>query len=303
MLSADEYRHMRHIALSILNSDQQIPSDTLLPSKNSESKFTFDALISLRNQLVVRKLKKESYLIDRMMHDIKNRVLTNGESLQSIAHSLSFSSYKLAKSFLEIYFNRQMTISLFMENPSIISDIYLREDILNCISEDPVCSLESTLIAECYGREYENVLVGHLKRFYLCFETEQELRSKGRSKTPDALFLIPMATITLESSSSSSSNSNNSNELSVVNWIDSKAMFADDETFLENLAQFKAYNNRYGKGLVIYWFGFSESVLEIIRREDLGLAVSSRFPDHWVFPTGEVATGSPPSFCRPISKK
>ena len=287
MLSADEYRHMRKIALSMSNSDQQIPTDLL-----TDSKFTFDAIISLRNQLVVRKLKKESYLIDRMMNDIKNRVLTNGESLQSIAHSLSFSSYKLAKSFLELYLNRQITISSFMEDPTIVSDIHLREDILNCISEDLVCSLESTLIAECYGREYENVLVEHLKRLHLCFETEQELRSKGRSKTPDALFLIPMATST-ESSGT---------ELSVVNWIDSKAMFADDETFLENLAQFKAYNNRYGKGLVIYWFGFSESVLEIIRREDLGLAVSCRFPDHWVFPTGEVATvETPPSFCRPIS--
>lgn len=287
MLSVNEYQDMRKIALSILNSDQQMPTDL----QTTNSKFTFDALISLRNQLVVRKLKKESYLIDRMMNDIKIRVLTNNESLQSIAHGLQFSSYKLAKSFLELYLNRQITISLFMENPSMISDPRLREDILNCISEDPVCSLESTLIAECYGREYENVLVAHLKRLHLCFETEQELRSKGRSKTPDALFLIPMATSTDSSGT----------ELSVVNWIDSKAMFADDETFLENLAQFKAYNNRYGKGLVIYWFGFAESVLDIVRREDLGLAVASRFPDQWIFPTGEVATGSPPSFCRPVA--
>ena len=33
----------------------------------------------------------------------------------------------------------------------------------------------------------------------------------------------------------------------VINWIDSKAMFADETTFLEQLDQFRAYNHRYGR--------------------------------------------------------
>ena len=86
-------------------------------------------------------------------------------------------------------------------------------------------------------------------------------------------------------------------DLCLVNWIDSKAMFADEVTFREHIIQYKAYNNRYGKGLVIYWFGFIDSILEIIRAEGLEVQVSADFPIYWLFPSGEVAMcNMPPTF-------
>lgn len=82
----------------------------------------------------------------------------------------------------------------------------------------------------------------------ISFESEDALRKRGLSKTPDALLTIPFG-IHLPDAS-----------FRVVNWIDSKAMFGDHESQSDNLFQLQGYVNRFGPGLVIYWFGFIESL-------------------------------------------
>jgi len=43
----------------------------------------------------------------------------------------------------------------------------------------------------------------------------------------------------------------------MVSWIDSKATFGDERSHAAALeGQYQTYTNRYGPGLVIYWFGF-----------------------------------------------
>ena len=44
---------------------------------------------------------------------------------------------------------------------------------------------------------------------------------------------------------------------SLVNWIDSKAMFGDDLCHSDNdQKQYSTYVNRFGPGAVVYWLGF-----------------------------------------------
>ena len=79
----------------------------------------------------------------------------------------------------------------------------------------------------------------------------------------------------------------------VVNWIDSKGLFADEETFQENYDQLKSYTNRYGPGMVIYWHGYVSS---LDNRNDEMILICDHFPTHWIFPTGEPADGRIPLF-------
>ena len=132
--------------------------------------------------------------------------------------------------------------------------------------------------------------------------------SVGKPKTPDILFLIPMgiasnrfdriaATSAMDGGGSAAVSpaitvaegdgdgegaAGESSEYYVINWIDSKAMFADVLTFEEHLEQLKGYNNRYGRGLVIYWHGCS---IEVYRRlQNDMIIVRDSFPSEWINP-------------------
>ncbi len=48
-----------------------------------------------------------------------------------------------------------------------------------------------------------------------------------------------------------------------MNWIESKALFGDDATHSCYItSQLSPYWNRYGPGMVIYWHGFVEEILD-----------------------------------------
>jgi len=82
----------------------------------------------------------------------------------------------------------------------------------------------------------------------VAFETEKELRSRGFPKTPDVLLSVPMGVV------------DSLGNVFVVRWIDSKAMYGDQATRNENIEQVQGYVNRFGPGMVIYWFGFHPSL-------------------------------------------
>ena len=85
-----------------------------------------------------------------------------------------------------------------------------------------MCSTIVDVRKNCIGNEFEDYLESRLRNLSICFETEAELRMRGKPKTPDILLMIPM---TVRSSSGNSH---------LVNWIDSKGMFSDAETFKEH---------------------------------------------------------------------
>eukprot|EP00250_Pteridium_aquilinum_P005612 c15684_g1_i1 orf=41-973(+) len=120
----------------------------------------------------------------------------------------------------------------------------LHDDLYKCMDHDNATSPYIELIRRVTGIEYEAHLCRQLQELGIPFQTENDLRAAGFSKTPDVKLEVPIAV-----------------KGRIVNWIDSKASFGD-ECSHKNQAelQFQRYVNRFGPGMVIYWFGFVDEL-------------------------------------------
>ncbi|KAI8424992.1 hypothetical protein MSG28_006888 [Choristoneura fumiferana] len=100
------------------------------------------------------------------------------------------------------------------------------------------------LVKQSIGLEYELRLERELRLLNITFSDENILRSRGYDKTPDFKLDVPIAV-----------------DGFIVNWVESKALFGDEENHSGYLKdQLMAYWNRFGPGLLIYWFGYLETL-------------------------------------------
>jgi len=269
MIAAEaEHRKMCELAERALEAGLAVPS----PSECDALRVDYAAVSSLYNQMSVRQLKRD---VKRGVDAAVLSSLRDGIALADIAKRCNVGGYKLVRLYLEYRFGYgAVTLTHFLETPTIIPDEKLRQELLSCLASDPFCSLPVEQLKECTGKEYEEYLIARLQEKGLCFETEAELRSRGKPKTPDVLFLIPMATPHCNRPSCGPV---------VVNWIDSKAMFADEDTLAEHFEQLRGYTNRYGRGLVIYWHGYVETITSssLFASADDMIMISHTFPEEW----------------------
>lgn len=297
----------------------------------------YDTLTSIFSQLQVRSIRLLIKQFDnKTMKNIIKRINTDDELISNIAREFHFSPYKLAKMYIDNVYNKTITISNVIKDPLLIESERIRNDILKkCCTMDSMVTWDIDVSKHVIGHEYEEYLINMLNSYNLCFETEEDLRNKGKAKTPDILFLIPMGiklpkskllhtmNVSGEISDSIASDDNNStaymnserdsgenqnvnkklfddldeegvftkpaskscsyqpqstmsqvgddcnsenDDYVIINWIDSKALFADEVSLQENLDQLQGYVNRYGRGLVIYWHGYVDSIVEVINQ-------------------------------------
>jgi len=120
----------------------------------------------------------------------------------------------------------------------------LATDVEHCTAVDNVFSPYVDGLRNAVGKEYEDVLEDHLKELGIAYQAEDALRAQGQAKTPDVKLEVPIAV-----------------KGQVVHWIDSKACFCDEWTYHnKGKDQFQSYVNRYGPGMVIYWFGMVDQL-------------------------------------------
>ncbi|XP_011309408.1 uncharacterized protein C15orf41 homolog [Fopius arisanus] len=137
-------------------------------------------------------------------------------------------------------------VSQYMKDTTKIEDPRLAHEIYLCILYDDRNGMISDTFCNSIGYEYEFKLQEFLKERNIPYLTEDKLKQNGYDKTPDVKLELPIAV-----------------DGFIVNWIESKARFGTPMIHRTHCKeQYLSYWNRFGPGLVIYWFGFVDDIVE-----------------------------------------
>ncbi|XP_043224008.1 CDAN1-interacting nuclease 1-like [Amphibalanus amphitrite] len=140
---------------------------------------------------------------------------------------------------------KRQRLAQLVREPDGLRDPRVSAEVRLCVLSDNGYGPMAEMIKLTVGLEYELRLKKQLTLMGVPFLDEEDLRRRGQDKTPDVLLDVPIAVSGC-----------------VVNWIESKASFGDDETHEGYMRdQYEKYWNRFGPGMVIYWFGFIEDLL------------------------------------------
>jgi hypothetical protein len=147
-------------------------------------------------------------------------------------------------------------------------------------AQDHLCSPLVELPKAAAGALHEAALEAALRAEGIPFVSEADLRQDGFARTPvrprHARFAAARTFASCDAARSQDVRLDVPIAVRgrVVFWIDSKASFGDPHVHAEKgMPQFQAYVNRYGPGLVLYWFGY---VAELDTHPQV--ALSATFP-------------------------
>ncbi|XP_046617526.1 CDAN1-interacting nuclease 1 isoform X1 [Neodiprion virginianus] len=186
--------------------------------------------------------------------------ISNGESigvLVRMSEETGLSPALLARIILENHCEQNKLTTSRSEITKLLRDTTLIEDkdlayeiylyfslYFQCIIYDDQYGPISDAVKHSIGQEYEVKLQNYVSERNIAFLNEDHLRLRGYDKTPDIKLEVPVAVNGF-----------------VINWIESKALFGNEDVHKKYIKeQFLSYWNRFGPGLVIYWFGFLDTL-------------------------------------------
>lgn len=211
-----------------------------------------NTLYSILSAEIQQKMMFKHYKIfgpKQNYYDSYLQAVQKGEPLSVIlnmAKALEVPPTLMARNILEQYCNRedpttsQKKVSRLLKNTTLIEDYRLAQEVYLSTIYDDICGPIADAMGASTGQEYELILQRYLTIRNISFRNEEYLRSRGYDKTPDFKLEVPIAINGF-----------------IVNWIESKARFGSPEVHEKYIEkQFLSYWNRFGPGLVIYWFGY-----------------------------------------------
>ena len=268
------------IVTTVADSAKLRKSDCMLKLHELFPDIQTDTLMSIYSQYHQRRIKTNFHLHHRKDNINKyfRQYCCSAQSreppgfLFRLAYEVDIPPTSLAKIIIEEYFKNfhetefsvvRTQANKCIKDTSLISNDILRKEVELCILNDDHCGPSVEKIKQEIGLKYEQVLHDLLTAKDIPYYDESVLRKQGYDKTPDFKLVSPIAV-----------------DNYVVNWIESKASFGDEESHNGYLkGQFWSYTNRFGPGLVIYWFGFID---ELNINMERGVLLGDQFPDNYV---------------------
>ena len=227
-----------------------------------------------------------------IVQDYRNGTL----SLLSIAASAKLSPKLVAQRITADVLNDRLGSAKLKQaqaDSNLIEDGRLAFEAMLANYSDPFYGTHSTHIALNSGATFEQQVATRLRNAGIQFASEKELRNKEYDVTPDFKLSIPIvlqrcncecaneldlestlqerfarkccepSIYTIEQSKRYSKlNKCPDSRRQIINWIECKSLFANQECHDEYAQnQYNSYNNRFGKGIAIYRYGCVKSVL------------------------------------------
>ncbi len=165
-----------------------------------------------------------------------------GDTILELAGMNNFPPALLASIMLKEMGYKSKTV---IKNPEVLEDKRLRYELIKAIDVDFCFSPMAHSVQSGQGRMGEDMIHEWLMDCGLEFITESDMSKEPNTKTPDFLLSEPYKVDGID-----------------VMWIESKAVFADEKEHKRyQLKQFSFYEDLFGPGMVVYWYGFLDTLV------------------------------------------
>lgn len=202
-------------------------------------------------------------LHSRRYYQLSTTASSDSFILLRIAMRERYSPYSMCRILINMEYVKESKaiISAMLKNPYLIPDRLLALNVANCLYNDNSDTPIIDIVRRTIGEDYELRLKKMATEAGMEFHDEVYLRRYGYDKTPDLKLAVPCIY-----------------KGKVINWIESKASFGDMEWHQRYITdQLASYGNRFGAGIVIYWFGYLDKVAECSENGDF-IFVTDNFP-------------------------
>ncbi|CAG4953988.1 unnamed protein product [Parnassius apollo] len=208
---------------------------------------TFGSIMSLLVQRSMKQSYRKSPVISSKYYELYEDLMRDknkGDVILRLSDSQGISPALLVRSLLQNVYPDSTQTKKIIKDTTLIENKDLAYQMFLGIMNDNQYGPYADIIKQSIGLEYELRLERELRLMNITFSDENILRSRGYDKTPDFKLDVPIAV-----------------DGFIVNWVESKAMFGDEENHSGYVKeQLTCYWNRFGPGLVIYWFGYLETL-------------------------------------------
>ncbi|XP_046971159.1 CDAN1-interacting nuclease 1 [Vanessa cardui] len=208
---------------------------------------TMGSIISLLVQRSMKQSYRKSPVISSKYFELYEELMKDKNKedvILKLADSQGISPALFVRSLLQNVCSDSAEVKKYLKDTTLIENSELAYQVFLGIMNDNQYGPYVDIIKQSIGLEYELRLENELRMMNISFSDENLLRLRGYDKTPDFKLDVPIAV-----------------DGFIVNWIESKALFGDEENHLGYMKdQLLCYWNRFGPGLVIYWFGYLETL-------------------------------------------